>query len=75
MLKFSLQNLYAIVEFSTVDTVQYILSVPVHRLNSCQIHVKSRELQVPGQPVTNQFQQGYRQFESGGQLGRGNKLI
>lgn len=69
------KNLYAIVEFSTVDTVQYILSIPCHRLNSCQILVKARELQVPGQPVTNKFQMDYQRFQPGGELGRGESLL
>lgn len=65
------KNLYAIIEFSTPDTVTYILSIPSHRLNSSTLIVKKRELNIPGQPATNKYQQEYQQFQAGGNLGRG----
>ncbi|KAL4222247.1 Speckle targeted PIP5K1A-regulated poly(A) polymerase [Mactra antiquata] len=66
--------LYAIIEFASEDVRTYVLHQNNHRLNSQNLIVKSREVQVPGRPPTNQYQQDYRQFEQGpglSVLGRG----
>ncbi|XP_052792029.1 speckle targeted PIP5K1A-regulated poly(A) polymerase-like [Mya arenaria] len=67
------QNMFCIIEFSNADTVDYVLNTTNHRLNSQNLIVKPREIQVPGGPPVNQHQYGYQQFQRGGELGSGHR--
>ncbi|KAH3833034.1 hypothetical protein DPMN_106336 [Dreissena polymorpha] len=60
------QNLFAIIEFSSEDTVQYVLSQTNHRINSQNIIVKPREVQMRGAPPTSKVR--YQQFQRGPNL-------
>ncbi|XP_060558381.1 speckle targeted PIP5K1A-regulated poly(A) polymerase-like [Ruditapes philippinarum] len=65
------KNIFAIIEFSSADTADYVLQQTNHKLNSQNLIVKAREIEVPGQPASNKFQYGYQQFQGGRELGMG----